>query len=201
MHQGAVTGDSVWPFNTAIACQQWTNKWPEARSRKPQLSPGVRSWQRLSNCNDSCGDVSEGRSLSESKALSLSNIALHEQYLRKTRLMVVHPLQQYTPGSYTVGISLFHSPSLAISSIIWALTGFLEGAKGEERNKIDELQSILSFFLVLCEWMYFSVWKPTGAAAWGSDIMSLPDCFRAWQKNRACSVLNALFVPQSIGEV
>ena len=53
-------------------------------------------------------------------------------------------------------------------------------------NKIGELQSILSFFWCVYARLgdYFSVWEPMGAAARGTDLMSLPECFRAWQKKK-----------------
>lgn len=107
----------------------------------------------------------------------------------------MHPLKQYTLGSCTIRISLFYFPSSLSSSSIRAPAAFLEGANRKKKQDWWTSKHPL-IFLVMYERLreYFSVWEPMGAAAWGTDLMSLPECFRAWQKItfRACSVSNSL---------
>lgn len=194
---------------SAIACQHRTVTWAGAKPGKPLLSPGVRGWQQLSN--HSCVNVSKRKSLTHSRRpiwLCLLNSGQVVAYLMKVQKVGkqrwcgckrAHPLWQSTGGwetSCTVRISLFSSSSSLSSSSILAPAAFEEGANGKKRNKTGGLQSFLSF-LWLCMREYFLVWEPLGAAAWGMDLMSLSECFRAWQKKkrrtfRACSVSNSL---------
>lgn len=52
---------------SAIVCQKHSITWAGARTGKALISPGVRSWQQLSNHNDSCANVSEGKALTHSQ--------------------------------------------------------------------------------------------------------------------------------------
>lgn len=147
-----MTGDSVWPFNTAIVCQQHTIKWPEwARTGKPQLSPGARSWQQLSKLGDSCDNVSEGRSLTHSPSPRLchfehpSACGTLGENKGDVGARGQHPVKQYAPGSYTVTISLFHFSSSANGSIIWAPAAFLEGAKRRKKRRKKKERRLVNF--------------------------------------------------------
>ena len=229
--QDAVTGDGAWPFNTDAlslslpsSASSTPSKWARARTGKcsaftwsEKLTVAVRPrtmvvlmcrggkslthslWPIwcviiVLSLLSSCG------TLGEKKHLNL----MERQEVEKQRAMWVQEGTRQFRKLHSENKPLFTLLFLwAIPASGHRLPSWREPAE-KKGNKIGELQSILSFFWCVYARLgdYFSVWEPMGAAARGTDLMSLPECFRAWQKKkerereretiRACSVSNSL---------